>query len=175
MKQGMLAVMTVLFAVAGSAQQGPPVTPAPDQMKALARLAGEWKGEGTFRSRTGETAFRQTESVRASINGHAIVIEGLGIATESTDVVHEALAVISWNREEERYDVHAWKADGSFVPATGRMEGDRFVWGFEVPHGKVRFTIDLSDPDRWFEVGEFSMDGERWMKTIEMNLGRVER
>ena len=37
----------------------------------------------------------------------------------------------------------------------------------------VRFTMNLSEKDKWSEIGEFSQDGKNWMKFFEMTLQRV--
>lgn len=168
-------LLSVICTVVAVAQQGPPVTPAPDEMKALAQLAGEWEGGGWHSGPAGRHEFRQTEKVRIGTRGHTLIIEGHGTLATTGETVHDALAVISWDASRDRYRVDAWKADGTYIEASGRLEGDAFIWGFETDKGQMRFTIDLSDPDRWSEIGEFSRDGKRWMQGISFELERASR
>ena len=169
----LISTMLLLFILPAAAQQGPPVTDAPSQMALFDRITGHWEGTGWYRSASGRTEFRQTEDVRKAIHGHAIVVEGRGVDAESSEIVHDALAVIRWDPKEERFVLHAFKADGSYVAASGKAEGDLFIWGFDTGRGTVRYTMDLSKEGKWTESGEFSADGETWMKFIEMNLART--
>jgi hypothetical protein len=42
----------------------------------------------------------------------------------------------------------------------------------ELPRGQTRYTLQLNAAGQWYEVGEFSMDGEEWRKTFEMTLDK---
>ena len=37
----------------------------------------------------------------------------------------------------------------------------------------MRFTLHLNDKNQWVEIGEFSRDGNQWMKFMEMTLDKV--
>ena len=38
------------------------------------------------------------------------------------------------------------------------------------PQGKVRYTITRTAEGAWFEIGEYSRDGQQWAKFFEMTL-----
>lgn len=79
---------------------------------------------------------------------------------------------MTWDDADGTYVVHAWKADGTYVKASGRAEDESFIWWFDVSSGTVRYTIDLSKPGHWTEIGEYSADGEHWMQFLELKLTR---
>jgi hypothetical protein len=53
----------------------------------------------------------------------------------------------------------------------GQLEDGAFAWAYEVPHGKIRFTIRIAD-SHWSETGEYSADGEQWNQFFAMELDR---
>ena len=46
-------------------------------------------------------------------------------------------------------------------------------WSIPTPGQNIRFTMNLNEKDQWLETGEFSPDGNKWMKFFEMKLQRV--
>ena len=53
----------------------------------------------------------------------------------------------------------------------GQLEDGAFAWAYEVPHGKIRFTIRIAD-SHWSETGEYSAGGEQWNQFFAMELDR---
>jgi hypothetical protein len=150
---------------------------AADEMKKLDFMTGEWKGEAWIRMGPGEPQYvLQTERVQPKAGGRVLMIEGLGKRKlengEAGDVVHEAFAVIVWDEEKKAYRFDAYTARDGHVPATLELTGEnKGTWGFTTPQGgKVRYTINLTEKGEWHEVGEFSRDGNQWMKFMEMTL-----
>jgi hypothetical protein len=80
--------------------------------------------------------------------------------------------VITYNDNENEYLVQTHLATGQSANAKGYFEDDKFIWGFEVPGGQVRYIITVN-ATTWNEYGEFSRDGNQWYKFIEMNLEKV--
>ena len=150
-----------------------------DEMKGLDFLIGEWKGEATMQMGPGkrETVV-QTEKVTPKAGGKVLLIEGLGkrkLADGTIgDVVHDAIALISWDKTKKTYRFNAHVAQQESVDTTIDLTGEHTaVWGFDTPQGKVRYTIRLNEKGQWNEVGEFSRDGQKWMPFFEMTLTKV--
>jgi hypothetical protein len=147
-----------------------------EEMSKLDFLVGEWQGEAWIQMGPGkrETVL-QTETVTRKAGGKALLIEGLGRTRledgKVGDVVHDAVALVAWNKTRKTYDFVAHVAQQESVATTIDVPAaNTAVWGFDTPQGKVRYTIRLTDKGEWNEVGEFSRDGEKWMKFFEMTL-----
>lgn len=146
---------------------------ASDEMRKLDFLVGEWKGEATVQMGPGKSEHvQQTERVQSKLGGKLIVIDGLG--KKDGEVAHEALGIISWDEAKKAYRFDAWTAREGYVQARMDIgENNTATWGFDTPQGgKVRYTIRLTEKGEWNEIGEFSRDGERWMKFFEMTLAK---
>jgi len=147
-----------------------------DEMKKLDFLIGEWKGEGTIQMGPGKREqVIQTEKVTAKAGGKVLLIEGLGRRRmedgSAGEVVHDALALISWDKAGSTYRFDAHVAQQESVATTITVpEANTAVWGFDTPGGKIRYTIRLNDQGQWNEIGEFSRDGAQWAKFFEMTL-----
>jgi hypothetical protein len=150
------------------------------RMSALAFLHGEWEGTGTLMQGPGRSATaRAREVAEPRLDGTLLVVEGIGrAATQAGDgehVVHHAFGVVSWDAAAGGYRMTAYRVDGSRVHADVTVGRDSLVWGFKEGEGpSVRFTVALTPEGRWHEIGEYSMDGARWTRFLEMTLARVE-
>jgi hypothetical protein len=148
-------------------------------MRRLEWLVGDWRGEAWVQmGQQGRATSRVTESAKWRLEGAGLLIEGRGTAQVEPGgpevTVHDALAVVTYDREAGRYRFTAWRGDGTPVDATAEVGDRRLVWGFRDPRGvTVRFTLRLTPEGRWNEVGEASRDGQTWFKFMEMNLERV--
>lgn len=141
-------------------------------MQAISFFEGNWEGEGWMRrGPTEPTAFRSTERVESRLGGRLLIVEGQHHDTESGDVVHHAVATISYNPETSSYRFSSHLEDGRSGDYAGQLEDGAFVWGYEVPQGKIRFTIRIAD-GHWSESGEFSADGAQWNQFFSMELDR---
>ncbi|MEP7337072.1 MAG: hypothetical protein ABI977_04960 [Acidobacteriota bacterium] len=150
------------------------------EMKKLEFLTGDWKGEGWIdMGPGGRSTFKQTEAVQSKLNGTVIIVEGLGtgkLASSGQEgVVHNALAVISYDSSAKKFLFRAFRADGNYIDANVTMGEKGLIWGFRNPQqgGEIRYTIKLTDAGQWLEIGEFSTDGKQWRKFFEMTLQRV--
>lgn len=152
---------------------------AADEMKKLDFLAGEWKGEAWIQMGPGKPSHAiQTERVTPKAGGAALLIEGLGRAKKDDgtagDVVHEAVALVRWDEQAKQYRMSTAVAGrGTAEPWLEVRGQNHLVWGLDTPQGKVRYTITLNERGEWFEIGEHSRDGEKWMKFFEMTLQKV--
>lgn len=152
---------------------------ADDEMKGLDFLIGEWSGEATMQMGPGKSStVLQTEKVTSKAGGKALLVEGLGKRKladgKAGDVVHDAIALISWDKTKKTYHFDAHVAQQESVDTTiDLVASNTAVWGFDSPRGKVRYTIRLNDKGQWNEVGEFSADGQKWMPFFEMTLTKI--
>ena len=152
---------------------------AADEMRKLDFLAGEWKGEGWFQMGPGKPeTYLQFERVTPKAGGKALLIEGLGNRKmpdgSAGEVVHEALALLGYDEAAKKYRFSTVTAQrGAALPWFEVTGTNAAQWGLDVPQGKMRYTISLSETGEWVEYGEFSRDGEKWMKFMEMKLKKV--
>jgi hypothetical protein len=153
---------------------------AADEMRKLDWWIGDWKGDAAVQMGPGKTErASQTERVSSHAGGRVLVIEGTGRRKLEDggfgEVVHDALAVVSWDESSKSYRFDAWTAREGYVKAWLEAGDDHTAkWGFDTPQGgKIRYTIRLTDAGEWHEVGEFSRDGNQWMKFFEMKLKKT--
>ena len=156
-----------------------PVPPAA-QVEAVKKLdlwVGEWMGTG-WASAGGDARqdFTIVEKVQRKVGGSVLLIEGRG--TKKADqgeevVVHEALAVVSYDDKAKRYRWRAHDLRGQAIDVEPKVADGGIEWGFKSEDRPVtvRFTIKF-DEKRWHEVGEASTDGKTWHKFLEMTLER---
>jgi hypothetical protein len=181
MKKNLLLFMQLcllISALALSAKAQVP-TQAPtvqlEEMKKLNFLLGEWRGDAwiLIGQNQRETA-KQTETVQSKLGGLALVIDGLGKTTDGKErIVHNALAVISYNPQKKGYRVSTYQANGVEIEAEAKVGHNALEWGFKTERGNIRFTIKLNEKGEWYEIGEFSPDGKSWFKMMEMTLQKV--
>lgn len=177
-KKIILTLWLLLMPIAALAQSRG--TSSAAEMKKLDFLTGDWKGEGWIEMGPGgRSTFKQTEAVQSKLNGTVIIVEGLGkgklASTGEEGVVHNALAVISYDSTAKKFLFRAFRADGNYIDANVTMGEKGLIWGFRDPQRgtEIKYTIKLTEAGHWNEVGEFSMDGKQWRKFFEMTLQRV--
>lgn len=153
---------------------------AADEMKKLDFLVGEWKGEAWWQM--GPQAKReyalQHEKVTARAGGNALLVEGVGRSKKEDgtagDIVHDALALLRWDDVAKKYRFSTAVAGrGTAEPSFEVTAPNTAVWTMDLPQGKMRYTISLTEKGEWFETGEYSPDGQKWSKFFEMTLKKV--
>jgi hypothetical protein len=166
-----LAALAVLVAL--------PSFAANDEMRKLDFLVGEWTGEATVQIGARPERVLQTENVQAKLDGKVLFIEGLGRRKNADgtagDVVHNAMAVISWNEAKKNYRFATWLANRPDGEATMEVSGpNQAKWWMDTPNGgKMRYTISLTESGEWLETGEFSQDGVKFVPFFETRLKKV--
>jgi len=179
--------MQNVFAAAAAAVvflAGAPVRaqgPGPDgsaNRAAIQRLdfmVGHWKGEAWMLRGAERVQTTMTETIERKLGGVVLLVEGTGaIPGEGTApgrVVHNALAVVSFDAQSGGYVMRSYVASGlwgdfALTPIEGGVS-----WSREVPGGRVRNTAKIGNGE-WHEVGEFSRDGTTWTQIMEMKLRR---
>jgi hypothetical protein len=135
-------------------------------------MEGSWTGSGWIQMGPQRHEFNQTELVQSHANGTVLTIDGRGTnADDSTQVIHQAFAVLSYDQQAEKYLMRAVRADGNHVDADFEVNADGSItWGFSHPMaGQIRYTIHYED-GKWTETGAMSRDGESWLEFLYMEL-----
>lgn len=162
----------IFFAVAASAQPPNTAEGKKVEMKKLDKWAGQWKGSGWAQYGPKRESFTGGENIQKKVDGLALLVEGKFTNSEGK-VIHETLAVLSYNEVLKNYRFDTFLATGMSGEYELKVLPDGYEWGFQIPAGIVRYTIKI-DNDVWFEIGEFSRDGGKtWFKNFEMKLERV--
>ncbi len=172
MKRLAFVLMFLGAAIPGFAQEEA-ADPGLDAMRAISFFEGTWEGEGWMRrGPTPPVPFKSRETVESRLGGRVLIVEGLHHGKESGEVVHHALATISYDPETAGYHFRSHLEDGRSGDYLGRLEDGAFVWGYQMSMGSIRFEIRIAD-GHWSEIGEFSADGEQWSQFFSMELDRT--
>jgi hypothetical protein len=146
-----------------------------DALQKISFLTGTWKGSGYIQMGPQKRSFNQTETIALKLNGTLIQIEGEGKDDQNPDrIIHQAFAIISYDIQNTKYLMKAFRGDGGQIDADARLTDDHtFQWSFANPMaGQIKYTITVLD-NKWTEIGEMSKDGgKNWNKYFEMILGK---
>ncbi|MCB0631367.1 MAG: hypothetical protein R2824_31340 [Saprospiraceae bacterium] len=147
-------------------------------MEKLSFLAGKWSGSGwQMNQQRQKMAFTQTEDIEFLTDGESLLIKGLGKSnnpeTGEERVIHNAVALITYDPEEDRYDFRSFVVGRGSGNHIGHLVADgHFEWFLETPNGKIRYTITINEKGQWHEIGEFAM-GDSWFQFFEMTLDKL--
>jgi len=143
------------------------------EMKKLDSWVGKWEVSGWMQQGAERETFTGTEIVQRKLDGLAMLVEGKFTNKENV-VIHETLAVVSYNPKTKNYDFSTYLASGNKGIYELKATADGWQWEIPFPGGKIRYMTKLT-ADTWFEIGEMSMDdGKTWRKFFEMTLKRVQ-
>lgn len=174
--RNLVVLAVLLFSHSAFAQQNDPAAAAKAAMKKLHWMTGEWRGEGSMAMGPGPRRTSKVhEKLAFRLDGTVMLIEGQGTRSEGGKelVVHNALAVISFNQQKGKYEMKTWLANGQSTDAWIELVGESgFDWGFEFPSMKVRYIMRLNEKGQWTERGESSTDGTKWTEFFNMVLDR---
>ena len=173
MNRKILSAVFVLLAgiINVSAQQQNNAELQRAEVKKLESMVGKWQGSGWIMHEGKRETFTGSETVQRKLDGLAILVEGRFTNAEGR-VIHETLAVLSYNQKDSKYNFRTYLATGMSGEHELKIVGDGYEWGFQFPGGMVRYTIKTAN-DVWAEIGEYSKDGKSWIKFFEMNLNKV--
>ncbi len=142
------------------------------EMKKLDLWAGKWEGSGWMQQGAEKQTFIGTENVQKKLDGLAMIVEGK-FANKENVVIHETLAVVSYNPQTTNFDFSTYLATGNKGVYELKAIADGWQWEIPFPGGKIRYTTKLN-AETWFEIGEMTRDdGKTWQKFFEMNLKRI--
>jgi hypothetical protein len=112
--------------------------------------------------------FQQTENIQFKIDSVAILIEGLGKSNGL--ITHNALAIISYIKQDSIYNFHSYTSTGRGGSFKAELIDKKFYW---YPNKNMRYVIWLNDKSQWYETGEFKRNNE-WIQFFEMTLNKKE-
>jgi hypothetical protein len=169
------AIMLCLsgFALTAHAQD---VSAASPEMERIGFLLGNWLGRGWIMTDGSHRTFIQTEHVSRRAGGAVVVLDGSAKSTDSSDygqIVHRAFGVVSF---DTAVGVFRWYAvrGGQQVDTEAKIGDRQLIWSTPGPNGSsIRYTIRIDERGRWFEIGEYSSDGQIWTQVFETTLERV--
>ncbi len=162
----LLLIAFIVCSIQLNAQNNKPLV---DEMKKLNMLVGQWEGSGWHQQGQNERLeYKQIEHIESKLNGTLLLVEGKGYVKDS--LFFNALAMFSYNAKDKNYRIESHLSDGKATVAKGNFNDvGKFIWSFDVPQGKIRYTMTLTTTT-WSEYGEYSSDGTQWWKFMEMNL-----
>lgn len=174
--KNLLLILSFLCIIQESLIAQPVMTPdsaTKEAMGKLAFLTGQWSGTGWIQMGRDKHFFNQSENVIQKVNQSVIVIDGLGTDSVTNQIIHQAFAVISYDRAAQKYLMRAYRGDGNYIDADAEVTQDgSFIWGFTHPQaGRMKYTIRLTD-GKWIEKGEMSRDNTTWFPFFEMTLAK---
>lgn len=170
-------LLSALLISNGMIAQTDPMTPA-QALEKISFMAGKWQGSGWQIGQDRQKHnFQQTEDIYLTGAGEVMVIHGLGKSKDSESgeekVIHNAVAMLTYNSREGRYDFNSYVVGRGGGNYTGKVTGEnQFEWYLDTPNGKIRYTISLNEKGQWHEIGEIAM-GENWFQFFEMTLDKV--
>ncbi len=170
----LILTLSFLSALQATLFAQPVMTPdsvTKDAMDKLAFLTGQWSGTGWIQMGRDKHFFNQSENVIQKVNQSVIVIDGLGTDSKTNQIIHQAFAVISYDRAAQKYLMRAYRGDGNYIDADVEVTQDgSFIWGFTHPQaGRMKYTIRMTN-GKWIETGEMSRDNTTWFPFFEMTL-----
>lgn len=132
----------------------------------LSFMVGNWEGTGWMAGKGGKSNFDQTEEIEFKLDSTAILIEGKG--TANGKVVHNALAILTYNKAEDNYTFRSFLPSGQNAEFKAELIENKLFW---YPNENVRYIIWLNENRQWYERGEYKR-GEDWNQFFEMTLDK---
>ena len=174
MKKIYLLIIAMSLTYLSFPQQVPPelAESKKSNISKLLFLEGQWEGSGWMQMGAQRIEFEQKEDVGTKLDGTIMLIEGKGF--EDGQLAFNAFGVVTWDNEAGVFNLYSNLSDGRSTMAQGEVPAENtFKWRYDVPMGKIRYTIVLNEKGEWFEIGEFSRDEETWFKFFEMTLRKL--
>lgn len=173
----MRALLALLIASITPAAAEAAETNAPSEigqrMQPLSWMVGEWHGVGWMLGPNGSRRdFTSREIVTSRLNGNALLVEGEHRqGGETRAVVHDAMAMLTWDADRAAYRFRTALADGHGGDYPLELRANGFTWTMTLPQGRIDYQIDYQG-DRWIERGFRSVANGKQVQFFEMTLSR---
>lgn len=141
------------------------------EMQRLDKMVGKWSGTGWIQQGKEKQEFTGTENVQQKIDGLALLVEGkFTDKNKPENVIHETIAILSYNVKNKSYDFKTYLAGGNEGNFILNITENGYEWEMDFPGNKIKHTIKIKD-GIWNEIGKVSQDeGKTWFQFFEMNL-----
>ena len=167
MKTVLILALVILFVIPSFSQSSETDSISKANISQLEFMVGNWKGSGWMMGRDGQKSeFDQTEKIQFKLDSTMVLIEGLG--TSQGKVIHNALALLTYNKEENKLAFRSYMQNGQSGDFPAELIDGKLFW---YPNPNVRYIIWTTGEDQWYETGEFKR-GESWTQFFEMTLDR---
>lgn len=173
-----LAALLTLLAPASVAAQ-PTAAPASasvlsERMTPLSWLVGEWRGSGWTLTPDGTRhRFESVETVTPRLSGNALLVEGRHHEPgHPTRIVHDALAMLTWDARANAYRFRTALANGMAGDYPIEVSPTGFRWRIDTPGGPITYLAELRD-GAWIERGQRQGPNGQPVDFFEMILRRV--
>lgn len=167
MKTILIFAFALLFVNLSLSQSSETDSISKSKVSQLEFMVGDWKGSGWMMGRDGsKSEFDQTEEIKFKLDSTMVLVEGMG--KSGGKIIHNALAIITYNIEEDKFAFRSYMQNGQSGEFPAEMIDGKLYW---YPNPNVRYIIWTNENDQWYETGEFKR-GEDWMQFFEMTLDR---
>lgn len=167
MKTILLITASILMAIPAWSQATETDSLSRANISQLAFMTGTWKGTGWMMGQGGSRSeFDQREDIRFKLDSTLLVVEGTG--TAGGKVVHNAYAILTWNKNEDKYSFRSYLQNGQSGDFPAELLDGKLYW---YPSAGVRYVVWTNEQGQWIEKGEFKR-GDTWMQFFEMTLER---
>jgi hypothetical protein len=167
------ALLLMSAPIMAAAQPAPPAPTAglSEKMAPFAWLIGEWRGSGwTILPDGRRETFDSHEVVTPRIGGNALLVEGRHTASGHPDVVvHDALAMMTWDRAANAYRFRSALANGLGGDSPVEVRANGFTWSIDTPGGRIDYVV-AHENGTWTERGRLTRAGGQTSDFFEMSL-----
>lgn len=168
MKKKLLSSLLILaFGYFGNAQAPTVDVELQQEMAKLDFMIGQWEGPGwSMGADMQRHTFDQTENIQYKLDGTAILVEGLG--TTNGQVIHNAMAIITYDKEKKHYIFRSYLFDGKSGEYKAELIDGKFHWYL---NDGMRYIINQNEKGQWYEIGQINRNGT-WYPFFEMTLNK---
>ena len=140
---------------------------AKKEISKLAFVVGNWEGTGWMMGQDrNKHTFDQKEVVQFKLDSTVILIEGIG--SSEGKVTHNALGILSYNKEENNYTLESHLSTGQSGKFKAELIENKLYW---YPFEGMRYIVYRNDNDQWYEIGEMNRGGT-WYQFFETTLDK---
>ncbi|MFC0605432.1 hypothetical protein [Winogradskyella pulchriflava] len=164
MKSVLSILLTVFISFHSFSQSSKTDSISKSKITELSFMVGNWKGTGWMMGQGGKSNFEQTEKIEFKLDSTAILIEGVG--KSNGKVVHNALAILTYNKAEDNYTFRSYLPSGLNAEFKAELKDNKLYW---YPNENVRYIIWLNESGQWLEKGEYKRE-DNWHQFFEMTL-----
>jgi hypothetical protein len=174
----MLSRFSLLIALLVPCMAQAPHTPNLDvqraAMKKLDFLVGRWSGQARVWRGAGEPKeLAQTEEATYKLDGLLLTIEGVGKAKTDSQVILQALGIISYDDAAGVYRMRAFN-DGRWLETEVELEqtSKHLHWGFTFGQIKTSSILQMTESGEWTEVADVIIGSEPPRKIMDLAVRR---